>query len=77
MALGNYSTNEDGKTIVQVSDPTSAYLGKSIIIELYRNFNHINVFLGPKLWNQPISLPDLMEDDDEPSDIMNMDEFSF
>ena len=47
MALGNYSTNEDGKTIVQVSDPTSAYLGKSIIIELYRNFNHINVFLGP------------------------------
>jgi len=56
MALGNYSTNEDGKTIVQVSDPTSAYL-------------------GPKLWNQPISLPDLMEDDDEPSDIMNMDEF--
>ena len=75
MALGNYSTNEDGKTIVQVSDPTSAYLGKSIIIELYRNFNHINVFLGPKLQNQPISLPDLMEDDDEPSDIMNMDKF--
>lgn len=27
------------------------------------------------MWNQPISLPDLMEDDDEPSDIMNMDEF--
>jgi len=56
MNLGNYETNEDGKTVVQVSDPTSAYL-------------------GPKLWNQPISLPDLMEDDDEPADIMNMDEF--
>ena len=29
---------------------------------------------GPKLWNNPISLPDLMEDD-EPSDVMNMEEF--
>eukprot|EP00092_Neocalanus_flemingeri_P035870 GFUD01039052.1.p1 GENE.GFUD01039052.1~~GFUD01039052.1.p1 ORF type:complete len:313 (+),score=101.17 GFUD01039052.1:47-985(+) len=55
MTLGNYETSEDGKTIVQVSDPRSAYL-------------------GPKLWNKPISLPDLMEDD-EPSDVMNMEEF--
>jgi len=54
-SFGNFETTEDGKTIVQVSDPTSAYL-------------------GPKLWNKPISLNELM-DDDEPSDVMNMDEF--
>jgi len=53
--LGSYETNQDGKTVIPVSDPTSAYL-------------------GPKLWNNPISLPDLM-DDDEPSDVMNMEEF--
>merc|ERR1711892_1108592 len=55
ITLGNYETTQDGKTIIPVSDPTSAYL-------------------GPKLWNNPISLPDLMEDD-EPSDVMNMEEF--
>lgn len=55
ITLGNYETTQDGKTIIPVSDPTSAYL-------------------GPKLWNNPISLPDIM-DDDEPSDVMNMEEF--
>jgi len=33
-----------------------------------------SAYLGPKLWNNPISLPDIM-DDDEPSDVMNMEEF--
>jgi hypothetical protein len=28
ITLGNYETTQDGKTIIPVSDPTSAYLGK-------------------------------------------------
>ena len=28
MTLGNYETTQDGKTIIPVSDPTSAYLGE-------------------------------------------------
>ena len=29
ITLGNYETTQDGKTIIPVSDPTSAYLGKT------------------------------------------------
>jgi hypothetical protein len=45
-------------------------------MRLYENVhtNFILICLGPKLWNNPISLPDIM-DDDEPSDVMNMEEF--
>jgi len=55
---GIFDTNEDRKTIIQVSDPTSAYL-------------------GPKLWDKPISLHDLLDDqeEDEPSEVISMNEF--
>jgi len=55
---GIFDRNEERKTIIQVSDPTSAYL-------------------GPKLWDKPISLHDLLDeqDDDEPSEVISMNEF--
>jgi len=55
----NFHKSGDGKTVIQTSDPTSAYL-------------------GPKLWDQTISLPDLgLETEDQSSyaDVINMDQF--
>jgi len=51
----DHESSPERKTLISVSDPTSAYL-------------------GPKLWDNPISLQDLIAED-EPSDVMNMDEF--
>merc|ERR1712212_51402 len=50
-----HESSPERKTLISVSDPTSAYL-------------------GPKLWDNPISLQDLIAED-EVSDVMNMDEF--
>jgi len=50
----NFQKNRDGKTIIQMSDPSSAYL-------------------GPKLWENTISLPDLETEDY--GEVINMDRF--
>jgi len=51
----NFQKSKEGKTIIQVSDPTSAYL-------------------GPRLWENTISLPDLDSGDDY-GEVINMDRF--
>lgn len=52
----NFQKAENGKTIIQLSDPTSAYL-------------------GPKLWDTTISMPDLESDVEDFGEVIDMDKF--
>ena len=50
--------------VMNASDPTSAYLGNLIPPhQIYILFSITYYFIGPKLWNNPISLEDLMDED--------------
>ena len=68
----DHESSPERKGLISVSDPTSAYLGMNFFL-LSWYILKIN-FLGPKLWDNPISLQDLIAED-EGCDVMNMDEF--